>query len=54
MNFYDNEINKLKEKDSFRYIPDIEEKYGKYLLVDEKKMLNLSSNDYLTFQPIKS
>ncbi len=53
MNFYDNEINKLKEKDSFRYIPDIEEKYGKYLLVDEKKMLNLSSNDYLNLSTDK-
>lgn len=47
MSFYDDEINKLLEKDNFRQIHNIEEKHGKYLHVQGHDMLNLSSNDYL-------
>ena len=47
MNFYDNEINKLKEQDNFRQIRNIKEKYGKNICVNGKEMLNFSSNDYL-------
>lgn len=47
MNFYDNEINKLKEQDNFRQIRNIKEKYGKNICVNGKEILNFSSNDYL-------
>lgn len=47
MSFYDNEIEKLIEKNNLRTIPDIKEKYGKFLKIDGKELLNLSSNDYL-------
>ena len=39
MNFYDNEINKLKEQDNFRQIRNIKEKYGKNICVNGKEML---------------
>ena len=54
MDFYNTEIEKLKEKDNFRSIPDIEEKYGKYLRVNSNTMLNLSSNDYLNISTERS
>lgn len=47
MNFYDEEIKKLVEKDNFRQIHNIEEKSEKYLIINGHSMLNLSSNDYL-------
>lgn len=47
MNFYDEEIKKLVQKDNFRQIHNIEEKYDKYLTVNGQKMINFSSNDYL-------
>lgn len=45
--FYDNKLNELKNNSSFRSIKNIKEKFSKYIIVDDKKMLNLSSNDYL-------
>ena len=47
LNFYDEEIKKLAEKDNFRQIHNIEEKHGKYLTISGRDMLNFSSNDYL-------
>ena len=47
MNFYSEEIKKLVEKDNFRQVHNIEEKYGKYLLINGRELLNFSSNDYL-------
>lgn len=47
MNFYDNEIEKLTEKGNLRRIPDIDEKVGKSLKINNNEMLNFSSNDYL-------
>ena len=47
MNFFDEELDKLKQSHTYRQIPDITEKDGEYVIVDGKKLLNLSSNDYL-------
>lgn len=47
MEQYREKINKLKEEANFRSIKNISEKFSKYIVVDGKKMLNLSSNDYL-------
>ncbi len=47
MNSIKLEINRLKEENNFRTIKNIEKKDGKYIFVNGKKLLNLSSNDYL-------
>ena len=44
---YEDELKRLKKNNSYRQIPEITEKDGKYVVVDGKKLLNLSSNDYL-------
>ncbi len=44
---YEDELKRLKKNNSYRQIPEITEKDGKYVIVDGKKLLNLSSNDYL-------
>ena len=43
----------LKQEDCFRTIKNIKEKLSKYIVVDDKKMLNLSSNDYLNLSTDK-
>ena len=45
--FYDDEIQNLKKIDNYREIYNIQKKSGKYIFIDNKKLLNLSSNDYL-------
>ena len=47
MSFYSDEIKKLVEKDNFRQIHNIEEKHSKYITIEGKDLLNMSSNDYL-------
>ena len=47
MRNYEAQLEKSKENSSFRTIKNIEKKIGKYIIVNGKKMLNLSSNDYL-------
>ena len=47
MDFYSEEIAKLKEKDNFRQVHNIDEKFGKYLSIEGRTLLNFSSNDYL-------
>ncbi len=47
MQKYSDDLKILKQNSIFRSIKNIKEKTSKYILVDEKKMLNLSSNDYL-------
>ena len=41
------ELDKLKEKDSFRSLKPYSEKENKYVNIKDKRLLNLSSNDYL-------
>ena len=53
MSFYDDEIKKLVENDNFRQVHNIEEKYGKFITVAGKSMLNFSSNDYLNLSTNK-
>ena len=40
-------LSNLKEKDRLRALPFVENKQGIYIIIDEKKYINLSSNDYL-------
>ena len=47
MQNYKQKLEELRQNSSFRSIKNIQEKQGKYIIVDDKKMLNLSSNDYL-------
>lgn len=47
MQKFQDELEKLKLNSSYRTIKNIKEKFSKYIIVDDKKMLNLSSNDYL-------
>ena len=53
MQNYEGKLSQLKEQTSFRSIKNIKEKAGKYIIVDDKKMLNLSSNDYLNLSTDK-
>ena len=46
LNFYQNRLSLLKEQSSFRFIKDIVQE-GKYIIYKGKRLLNLSSNDYL-------
>ncbi|MCM1264617.1 MAG: 8-amino-7-oxononanoate synthase [Candidatus Gastranaerophilales bacterium] len=47
MSYFEQELDKLKETDTYRQIPQILEKEGEYVVMDNSKLLNLSSNDYL-------
>lgn len=42
-------LNELKEKSHFRSVREFSGKSGKYLYYEDKKLLNLSSNNYLGF-----
>lgn len=44
---FDSELENLQKKHSYRQIPEITEKNGEYVIIDNEKLLNLSSNDYL-------
>lgn len=46
---YDLTLEDLKSKSHFRSIRHFERKNGKYIYIDGKKLLNLSSNNYLGF-----
>lgn len=46
---YDEILNDLKQHSHFRNIKDFEKKEGKFIYFDGKKLLNLSSNNYLGF-----
>lgn len=43
----ENELKLLKENNMFRHISPIEQKEGEYAVINEKKLINFSSNDYL-------
>ena len=47
MQTYEEKLEQLRQQANFRTIKNIKEKQGKYIIVDDKKMINLSSNDYL-------
>lgn len=47
LDFYKNELKSLKADNQFRQIKDIDSKDDKYIISDERKYLNLSSNNYL-------
>ncbi len=47
MQNYIEQLETLKQNSNFRTIKNIEKKVGKYIFIDGKKLLNLSSNDYL-------
>ena len=47
MNFYEQELDKLKQDECLRKISDISYKEDKYIVINGKKYINLSSNDYL-------
>jgi len=51
-NLKDN-LQELEKNFSFRSIKNIKEKNAKFIVVDDKKMLNLSSNDYLNISTNK-
>ena len=44
---FQKEIENLKKIDNYRQIYNIQKKSGKYVFIDNKRLLNLSSNDYL-------
>ena len=44
---FNTELKRLKEKDSFRSFKPYSEKDSKYIDINGKRLLNLSSNDYL-------
>ena len=44
---YSEVLEELKQTSTFRTIKNINSKEGKFIVVDGRKMLNLSSNDYL-------
>ena len=46
---YNKTISELEENSHLRFIRDIEKKEGKYIYINGKKLLNLSSNNYLNF-----
>ncbi len=47
MQNYIKQLEILKQNSNFRTIKNIQKKVGKFIYVDGKKLLNLSSNDYL-------
>lgn len=53
MKTLEEQLEKIKESSSYRTIKNIERKVQKYIYVDNKKMLNLSSNDYLNLSTDK-
>lgn len=53
MQNYNQKLKCLKEASSFRFIKDIQEKTGTFITVNNQKMLNLSSNDYLNISTNK-
>lgn len=44
---YKNKLEELKKTNSYRQIPEILKKEGIYVVCDDKKLINFSSNDYL-------
>ena len=44
--FYEEKLEELKKESNFRYLKDFVQE-GKFLVLNNSKLLNLSSNDYL-------
>ncbi len=47
--YYEKRIKELDANSHLRFIRDIEKKEGKFIYINGKKLLNLSSNNYLNF-----
>ena len=41
MGYFEQELNKLKDSDTYRQIPEISEKEGEYVVIGENKLLKL-------------
>ena len=53
MQNFEKKLDELKLNSCFRSIKDIDYKEEKFIIVNGKKMLNLSSNDYLNISTNK-
>ena len=51
--FYEKRIKELDADSHLRFIRNIGKKEGKYIYINGKKLLNLSSNNYLNFEDNK-
>ncbi len=47
MNSYEAKLKELDSENNLRIIPETEKKEGKFIILNDKRLLNLSSNDYL-------
>ena len=44
---FENELNELKQDNQYRFLKTIHSRDNKFVIYNNKKYINLSSNDYL-------